>query len=122
MTNEMTLEEVREVGIKRTKKTYSEDNGNTLIKAINSKAIDFEDGFVADNVKMLAIEELLIKNSAKQHSWDYCGTHYEKFAYHIANEMEGNSGASFQYEVEDIVEMILSMVEWAQSRSSKIPS
>ena len=112
MTNEMTLEEVREVGVKRSKETFSRENGNTIIRALRIHEKRWgEDSFSADTISLIA----------KRYDTVY-GKDCEIFAEHIAYDMRTHSGTSCKYEIEDIVHKILSRVEWAQSRSSKLPS
>ena len=104
MTNEMTLEEVREVGVKRSKETFSRENGNTIIRGLRIHEKRWgEDSFSADPISLMA----------KRYDTVY-GKDCEIFAEHIAYDMRTHSGTSCKYEIEDIVHKILSRVEWAQ--------
>ena len=112
MTNEMTLEEVREVGMTNfTKQHFNAKCVDALIKAVTLKSNSLEDGFVADNLRIIARD-----------NWTTTEVEYDVLANYIASDMESINGASWQYHYEDIVEMILHKVELEKARSSKLPS
>lgn len=96
MTNEMKAEKVREVGMTNFREHFNAKCAAALIKALTLKSSSLEDGFVADNLRMLAID-----------NWIMAEVKYDVLANDIASDMESTNGASWQYDYEDIVERIL---------------
>ena len=97
MTNEMKAERIREVGMTNFRKHhFNAKCADALIKALTLKTNSLEDGFVADNLRMLAID-----------NWIMAEVKYDVLANDIASDMESTNGASWQYDYEELVEMIL---------------
>ena len=84
---------------------YNEKNKNDLIKAVKEKAIDLDNLFVADNLRMIGYAEYntikLIENSDSK----YKGSNYDFLASCVAERMSIN-GESWQWHTDEVIELI----------------
>ena len=76
------------------------------LKQRKKLADEFEYGFVADNLRMITSREIIEQLYVKVVGKEYNGTGHEYLASVIASNMEGVNGVSWQYSVDEVVEMI----------------
>ena len=90
---------------------YNEKQKNDLIKAVNEKASELENLFVADNLRMIGCFENNNRMMDERVGIEYEGTDYNFLASIVAEEMDGSFGGYWQMSSEEVIELIIEMCE-----------
>jgi len=90
---------------------YNEKNKNDLIKAVKEKAIDLDNLFVADNLRVIGLYEFNKRTVYKNAGIEYEGKDYGCLADFVACEMEGTNGNSWQFSTTEVIDIITDMYE-----------
>ena len=85
---------------------YNTKNKNDLIETVNEKAIDLDNLFVANNLRMISCNEHYNRMMCKVSGNEYEGTDFGNLADYVACEMEGTNGGSWQFSTREVIEII----------------
>jgi hypothetical protein len=90
---------------------YNQTQKNDLIKAVNERASELRNLFVADNVRMIGCNEFSNRMQCKAIGKEYKGTDYNFLASVVACEMEALKGDYWQWSSEEVIELIMEEYE-----------
>jgi len=85
---------------------YNEKQKQELIEAVKKKAIELENLFVADNLRMIGCDEHNNRMMCKNAGIKYEGTDCGFLASCVASDMEGINGGSWQWHTDEVIELI----------------
>lgn len=87
-------------------KCNERENKAALIEAINNYATSLDGLFVADNLRVISMREQTKRMHARVTGEDLCNTNIASLADFIACEMEGINGGGWQYDTDEVIEMV----------------
>ena len=85
---------------------YSEKQKNDLLKAVNERASELRNLFVADNVRIIGCDEFSERMQCKAIGKEYKGTDYNFLASCVAREMEALKGDCWECHTDEVIEII----------------